>query len=474
MGHHKGGGMRSAACTQKKCLLLAILILTLVVAVQPRTAQAGVWAWHYPTLQAAINACELYSGGTVVADAVTYNESIVIDSPNLVLQGQGKSTMITGVGGSPAITVTGSKVKVADLQVYSQGADNDAIYCTGAECEFEKIYVSGAGRYGLNIGGAGEYGSIVSDCVVENTYASALVAGQSRMRVSGCSFGQPTGTDVANATVLSTGDHNSFTNNFIEPGSAYSEGPARSIILDSGIASVVTGNVLLNGYCGATPESGNVVGLNSGTFLPVTQQLTYQVEANIYDDTFAWPFDNTNRYHFDDNGDVFLGDLYSPHHGFWKWPLTIPVGSTITSAVVQLRCSTADATGIAPVRLKALQADNKWESAGGFNTTNYANATALTNIPTQGPTISWDVPASLTAGTWYSSPDISAIVQTRIDDLNYDPLHPDRRFFGLRAYHDLGDTNKYKVFYGVKTGPDNSSAAELVITYTAPGAAGCE
>jgi hypothetical protein len=67
---------------------------------------------------------------------------------------------------------------------------------------------------------------------------------------------------VATATVLSTGNYNIFTNNFIEQGSVHSQGVAESIILDSGISNVATGNVLMSGYF-ATPESGHVVGVNS-------------------------------------------------------------------------------------------------------------------------------------------------------------------------------------------------------------------
>jgi hypothetical protein len=98
------------------------VVLWFLVLLTPIAAIAGniYYAWGYATLQLAIEACEVYNGGLLIADAVTYNETIIISSDNVTLMGQGNATHICPDSGIP-INILGDHVTVMNLRITAEG-----------------------------------------------------------------------------------------------------------------------------------------------------------------------------------------------------------------------------------------------------------------------------------------------------------------------------------------------------------------
>ncbi|RJP67399.1 MAG: hypothetical protein C4532_14630 [Candidatus Abyssobacteria bacterium SURF_17] len=190
----------------------------------------------------------------------------------------------------------------------------------------------------------------------------------------------------------------------------------------------------------------------------------FHIEDFPQEDAYA----STGRYDangFDDpNGWQLFG--YSPntlsyHNAYWKWPLTIPRGSTVTRAFVTIYAdySNYDVFNAAFV---ALVPDNKWETVNGFNAANYANGSALNAIPRQGIAIEWNNIAWWTKDNWYKTPDITELVQARVDNVDYDPQDMENRYFGLALYRVSGSS--YRT--GTQEPDNNSFTAKLYVEWT--------
>ncbi|RJP16096.1 MAG: hypothetical protein C4520_18955 [Candidatus Abyssobacteria bacterium SURF_5] len=480
IGQNQGGRMKKSDPYARIFPFAALAVILLSAGLTtPATADHIyiIKAWNYGTLQLAINACESSGGGIVIADRKPYSESIVISSSNIVLQGQGKSTEINGNGIDPSITVSGTQVKICDLKVSSSGTGVDAINCTAADCEFENLNISDSDNCGFYIGGVEKSGTVITNCIVENTKSHALKAEQSEMRVSGCFFGTPVpGTPgAAIETVLSRGNHNIFTGNVLQEGSTYNTRTAASLRLDSAcVENVVVSNVLHNGLCTFNLED-HIVAHNTGTVFsgsgPVTK--TYRVKG-IYDDTFAmgfWQptqqcrncvhwFNKVDRY-----GDLWAGYAVSEYHPFWRWELDIPVEAIIEDAYIKVKSSVDFDNDAVMVRLEALAPDGIWNVVG-FSP--YVDDQALLNIsPRSEDVVYWELPSQIFKDEIVQSPPIAALVRARIYDTEYNPEDPESRYFGLRAVYP-STIPQYRQFYGVESSYNNANAADLVITYSLP------
>lgn len=197
---------------------------------------------------------------------------------------------------------------------------------------------------------------------------------------------------------------------------------------------------------------------DSATFqvAPANQEDTSSVRGNIND------FANAS-------GWLFIGyssfTTYS-YDGYVRFASTIPIGSTITAATLEMRCDYTNG-GTSNWTVLALATDNKWETTNGFNTTSYANGNALTAISTQGSGATW-TPAGWTAGTWYTSSSIVSVVAARIDDGDYDPGHAENKYIGIKIRYDSGGNFRT----GTQEPDTDSYLTKLHVEWTPPAAGG--
>ncbi|UCD56950.1 MAG: putative metal-binding motif-containing protein [Candidatus Hydrogenedentota bacterium] len=180
-------------------------------------------------------------------------------------------------------------------------------------------------------------------------------------------------------------------------------------------------------------------------------------DANGFDNAFGWHYFGYSIY------------TRSYYDAYWRWALDIPQGSTVTGAYVRIRADYTN-SGTLDAAFRALVPDGKWETDAAFSTVNYPNGTALNGIPVQGPEIAWnDIPVWM-EGIWYDGPDISSLVQTRVDNPDYDPNDSQGKYFGLVLYYVSGSWFRT----GTQEPDDDSLTAVLYVEWTPPVGNGCE
>jgi hypothetical protein len=138
--------------------------------------------------------------------------------------------------------------------------------------------------------------------------------------------------------------------------------------------------------------------------------------------------------------------------GFFRWAVNIPAGATITSAYLKVN-SYATQTTASVVRMQLVDSDN----CPALNSPNpYSHSTTATYVD-------WTLPAEWTEGTWYTSPDISALVQEFVNRAGYSP----GSYLGLKENRSSGGLRQIRQWdYG-----DHTYGAILEVTYTAGNAA---
>ncbi len=197
---------------------------------------------------------------------------------------------------------------------------------------------------------------------------------------------------------------------------------------------------------------------------------TFELGGSV-DDT--WAQDpavlNTNSY---TSGSTYFGKHVNfwnrDQYAFFRWTIDLPRASKILAA--NMSCKAAQTqSGSFNTTIYGLEKDNKWEASGGFNTTNYANATDLLAIAAMSTSSTWNSVAAWTSGSWYDTADIADTVQAQVDELygsnEYDPTHSENKYVGF--YIDSGDgTYNPACIRGLYT-YDNApvAAAELDVTF---------
>ena len=122
-------------------------------------------------------------------------------------------------------------------------------------------------------------------------------------------------------------------------------------------------------------------------------------------------------------------------------------------------------SGTLNTALRGLMPDGRWETAEGFSRGNYADGSALNSIPRQGIAVEWNNISDWKNGLLYETPDISELVQTRIDDTDYDPQITGNGYFGLVLYYVSG--TGYRT--GTQEPDDDTLTAELFVRWAVPG-----
>ena len=148
-----------------------------------------------------------------------------------------------------------------------------------------------------------------------------------------------------------------------------------------------------------------------------------------------------------------IPQLYCPYGNntrlsFARWSIGIPAGATIQSAVVKV-CSTGERADANPstVRIELLDED----SAQPFTTSPFSR-------PVTAAYVDWTVPGTWTQGQWYTSEDVTSLVQAFVDR----PSYAVNNYLGLRLSQVAGTFKRaYQYDYGAHT-----SGARLEVTYT--------
>ncbi|RJP26743.1 MAG: hypothetical protein C4520_00430 [Candidatus Abyssobacteria bacterium SURF_5] len=139
-------------------------------------------------------------------------------------------------------------------------------------------------------------------------------------------------------------------------------------------------------------------------------------DANVYNNGYGWQY-------FGRSSSVYFS-------AYWRWAIDIPRGSTITNAFVQLRADYTN-SGLLSADFQGLVPDDRWTNGNGFSTANYPLGSSLNDILRQGTPVLWENIPDWIAGSWYSSPDISNLVQARVDSADYDPQDVRKNYLGL-------------------------------------------
>jgi hypothetical protein len=196
---------------------------------------------------------------------------------------------------------------------------------------------------------------------------------------------------------------------------------------------------------------------------PIGAESVFYIAGSPEEDTFASSgVSNTNFYNFTYGWQSFGYASNTWYTSYWRWALSIPPGANITEAYVKIRSDYTN-TGYLDAAFQALQPDGKWETAAGFSTLHYPNGTSLNAIPRLGNPVFWNDLPGWSMGMSYYSPDLSQLVQERIDAPDYDPLSDEGKYFGLVLYHVAG--NSYRT--GTQEPDSDTYTARLHVKWIA-------
>jgi len=96
-------------------------------------------------------------GGSISLEAMTYTGILVVDEDEVEVFGQGWDTFINGSTEGHAITVSGDRCVIRDLQcgTTAGGGNNyDGISITGTHNKIENVFINGADRHGIGTSAA--------------------------------------------------------------------------------------------------------------------------------------------------------------------------------------------------------------------------------------------------------------------------------------------------------------------------------
>lgn len=169
---------------------------------------------------------------------------------------------------------------------------------------------------------------------------------------------------------------------------------------------------------------------------------TYQIAASE-DDTTASSgtsgYTQTLTYH------PYTNDT---RRAFWRWPIMIPKGATITSAYLHVRATGGSGGSGSVAAIQLIDSDSCPSLA---LPTTY-------DLAVTGNAVSWPIPDVWADGEWHASPDLKELVQAFIDRPNYKI----GSYIALRGSRVSGPFKSvYQRDYG-----DKLSGAKLEINYT--------
>jgi len=211
--------------------------------------------------------------------------------------------------------------------------------------------------------------------------------------------------------------------------------------------------------------------ITSGHY-PLVLDPTYVIAASVDDTTGNTVNNDGNLYTL---GRVQFGRFATPNidkQAYLRFVSDIPKDSTITSAKLRFYAYASDAGEITNVSIHWLAQSGSpaWKGADGFHTDNYADGSALDAISVGAGSVGWSSVEAWTADNWYESPSLTSIVQSQVNDGDYDPNDAEDKYLGFKITHGDGGyaSNKIREFDSYdQTG---GSVAELVVEYDPPAA----
>ena len=109
------------------------------------------------------------TGGWIEVPIRTFDESVSLDSNDMVLKGQSQASIINGGTTGTAVTITGARCMVLNLTVKTDNAGGNAyngITIGAQEAFIQNVFVNGSDQHGIEIGGAN---SRITGCFISNT-----------------------------------------------------------------------------------------------------------------------------------------------------------------------------------------------------------------------------------------------------------------------------------------------------------------
>jgi RHS repeat-associated protein len=134
-------------------------------------------------------------------------------------------------------------------------------------------------------------------------------------------------------------------------------------------------------------------------------------------------------------------EYYEYYSSYFRQRIGIPRESRILAAFATMAGELWTSSNPIIAFFEGLVPDGKWNEydgpyeSQGFSAYNYPTATSLLDIPVEGEPVYWDLDEPwcdyTTCKEVYRGPDISNLVQTRIDAPDYDPSDPEKNYFGI-------------------------------------------
>ncbi len=208
---------------------------------------------------------------------------------------------------------------------------------------------------------------------------------------------------------------------------------------------------------------------------PATAE-TFKVGAAVNDALGITGGQDTNFYTSTVNEfgrDAYIGDR--DLCGYVRYALTIPPEATIDSAYFRFYSQTGagNDTGAfnTTVYLLDLSSSPAWKNGNAFNTTNYADGSALDAISTS-TSAGWSISGVWTTNTWYNSPSLATLLQAAIDSEDYDIDSATDKHVGFKVDHGdgaytTGINTDRRLFDSYEEQP--ATSPQLIVTWTVAG-----
>jgi hypothetical protein len=212
----------------------------------------------------------------------------------------------------------------------------------------------------------------------------------------------------------------------------------------------------------------------TGREFPVILDPTFSIAA-LVDDTYAYEevapdtgdINAYTGYDYVQFGRFQLG-VDGDCQSYLRWDVEIPRGSKITASHVTFKAqATASVTYNTNVKALSQAGSPAWRetgASGGFHTDNYSNGSALNTITPHSGSVSWAVTA-WTVDNTYDTPDLSSILQTIFDTINYNPNDSEGSYVGIVVEDGDGAyawPAPLRLFYSYYS---SGTTAELDITF---------
>lgn len=198
-------------------------------------------------LQAAIDAAEAAGGGRVFLPPGDYlfATGLVIDSPNVILVGDGDDSVLTYTGSGTGITISAASITLQNLKIDTTGASGTvAVSSSASKTQLVNVFVSGTssdaqqnGRVNL-VSGADD--ALVQGCTFTGAYPSVTIQSD-RCRVIGNHFE----TFRLGVYLVGGAGNTVNSNNFVSVGGSGVVAGFDAILVETSTDVVISGNNIL-------------------------------------------------------------------------------------------------------------------------------------------------------------------------------------------------------------------------------------